>query len=217
MLQALQQKETRYIMDNILQNHCINTEKAMFVIYFLYICIAIILFVTVLHIFLSSSLKNYDSNVSKHTQIWQNIQKRCEHSKEYRLHKREIRLLQNPSMLAAFYEVYSTVSQDEFHLLIDSNKQQIIDVARSFKSTTMKAYFAYILHTLQLHNSDLSSDFNELMMEFALENSIYVRENSLKVLYSFGNAHSIVAIFHALSKAITYHCEILLTVGLMTF
>ena len=133
------------------------------------------------------------------------------------MRKKEIHLLKNPSVLAAFYEVYSTVSPDEFHLLIANNRQQIINVARRFKSNTMKAYFAYILHTLQLHSNDVSNDFNELMMEFVLEKSVYVRENSLKVLYSFGNAYSIAKSFRTLSKKNIFHSEKLLTDGLMSF
>lgn len=189
----------------------------MFIFYFLYIGISIILIIVLSHIFLTLHLKNYDLKVKEYKKMWQKTQLRCRQKKDYRLKKREIKKLKNPQMLAAFYEVYSQSPKEEFLQLFTLNKKQIIAVARKYRSTTMKAYFAYLLSIIQMHSQSLSSGFDDLMAEYVLDDSVYARENALKALYSFGNAEKVVASFKALSEKNIYHSEKLLTDGLMTF
>ncbi len=189
----------------------------MYLFYFLYVYIVIVLIGAVSHGFLSLYLSTNDLKVNKHKKLWEKILVRCEKKNNYKFKRREIYQLKNPQKLAAFYEVYSNASKDVFIKIIENNKWQMIAVARRYKSTTMKAYFAYIFSVFCIEDEEVSTGLDNLMIEFLDENSVYVRENVLKVLYSFGNAGKVKEAYEVLSKKKVYHSQKLLTDGLMKF
>lgn len=192
-------------------------DKNMFVFYFLYLAISIILLVVLSHMLLTIHLKTYDDKVTGYIKMWHRTLLRCHEKQDYRLKKREINRLKHPQKLAAFYEIYSQSPQEEFLQLITHNKTQILSVAKKYKSNTMKAYFAYLLSTFPVQGSSPVSDFDDLMSDYVLSDSVYVRENALKALYKFGDAERIAEAFEALSRKYIYHSEKLLTDGLLDF
>lgn len=186
---------------------------------FYFICIYIFIVVGVIfsHFFLSSRLKKYNANIEKSKKYWESVQKRFETNNNYNLKKKEIRKLKKPQALAAFYEIVSKLPQEIFSQIIAVNKTQMITLGKRYKSTTVRAYFAYILSTSQTPNLSSVSGYDDLMLEYILDNSVYSRENALKALYAFGNAEKVVTAFQKLSAHGISHSEKLLTDGLLTF
>jgi len=179
--------------------------------------IFMVFFVAILHAFLGPYLKKYDKYIEKDKKYWEKSHERCTAKNNYNLSARELNKLKKPQMLNAFYDFYSERPREEFVKLLSANKNQIVELGRKYKSTTVRAYFAYVLCSFKIEESKLNSGLTDLMLEYILDNSVYARENALKALYSFGNARKVCEAFCVLSKKDIYHSEKLLADGLLTF
>lgn len=189
----------------------------MFIFIIIITYIVIFLCIVLSHVFLNEQLKKHDDNIKKNMEYWNRIQEQCRAENQYILKKSVINQLRKPEMLAAFYETYSKVPEEEFIQVVKSNKERIIVLEKKVRSTTMRAFFAYIISTLSMNGEELSEGFDDLMLEYILDDSVYARENALKALYSFGNAKKVSKAFELLSEKNIYHSEKLLTDGLMVF
>lgn len=189
----------------------------MFILVFIVIYIGIILCTVLSHVYFDWQLKKHESHIEKNVEYWNRIREKCREEKQYVLKKSVINQLRKPEMLAAFYETYSQIPKEEFLPVVRDNKEQMLVLAKKLKSTTMRAYFAYIVSTLSMNEAELSEGFDDMMLEYILDDSVYIRENALKALYSFGNAKKVSKAFELLSERKLYHSEKLLTDGLMAF
>jgi len=189
----------------------------MFIFYFICVYIFVVFLVSVSHGFLASYLKKYDKYIERDKKYWEKIHEGCKTKNNYGLKARELKKLKRPQMLNAFYAFYEERPREEFVKILSANKWQVIKLGRHYRSTTVRAYFAHILCSFKLEESALNSGLAELMLEYAMDNSVYARENALKALYSFGNARKVCEAFCRLSEKETYHSEKLLVDGLLTF
>lgn len=107
----------------------------------------------------------------------------------------------------------------QFHYFLVENKQNWIHLATQYKkkSQVSKAYFAYVCEKFRLNRSGEYTFLTETMIDFALDPSIYCRENALKALYAFGNTDSIIDVFSLLTEKQITHNKKLLTDGLLSF
>lgn len=187
----------------------------MYIIWFVICYTSIVVISMIAHTFLTHYLNNYEKNVEKKTEYWFAILERCKTGKNYILKKREIRRLANPQYLSAFYQVQKERMEEVSTLLMQNNKMIIRFMKR--RTGTVKAYFAYILSTFSVKQKDMLMKYADLMVNWLVEDSVYLRENALKVLYKAGSVEHIVKAFKKLSGKYIYHSEKLLTDGLISF
>lgn len=111
------------------------------------------------------------------------------------------------------------VGNDKFRQFISENKNYWIGLGRVYgkKKPIAKAYFAFVCEQLCINDPDENDEMTKIMMEYALEPSIYCRENALKALYAFGNIDAVVEVFIMLSKNNSIHHRKLVTDGLLEF
>lgn len=117
------------------------------------------------------------------------------------------------------YNHSPNTENDKFRQFIHENKNHWISLGGVYgkKRSIAKAYFAYVCEQLGINNSDENDEMTKIMMEYALEPSIYCRENALKALYAFGNIDAVVEVFIKLSKNNRIHHRKLVTDGLLEF
>jgi hypothetical protein len=187
--------------------------------YFLFGYILLVTAVIAAHVFIAVFLKNYDKGLDRRRRYWNVIISRCISSGSFVMRAREVRKLKNARMLAAFYEAYHQQLAEcpETSQLITENHQQILRVGEKLRSSTMKAYFAYMISTFGFVDAALNSGFDKLMLEYLKGDSVYLRENALKALYSFGQVDPVVGGLLLLSRGGVYHSEKLLGDGLLSF
>lgn len=189
----------------------------MFIFYFMCVYILIVFLVAVSHAFLGAYLKKYDKYIEKDKKIWEKLHEKCSEKNDYNLKTHELKKLRKPQMLNAFYDFYFERPGEEFTKILSANREQMVKLGRSYKSPTVRAYYAYVLESFKIEDSALNAGFTELMLEYILDNSVYARENALKALYSFGNAKKVSEAFLKLSENEIYHSEKLLVDGLLSF
>lgn len=107
----------------------------------------------------------------------------------------------------------------KFRQFIRENKSFWVSLGHVYgeKRTIAKAYFAYICEELCINNPEEYDEMSKIMLEYALEPSIYCRENALKALYAFGNIDAVVEVFIKLSRNNNIHHRKLVTDGLLEF
>lgn len=189
----------------------------MFSINFILAYIIIVIFCVLSHVFFNWHLEYYDAKLEKNNDYWKKILKRCISEKNYILKSNEIKKLKKPQMLAAFYSVFSDMPKEELQTIMIANKEKIINLSCHYKNTMMKSYFAYIISTFQINTKLQLDELNNLMIQYLLSHSVYVRENALRAIYSFGQVEIIIKAFQTLSQNNINHNEKLLSDGLITF
>ncbi|XKH50512.1 hypothetical protein LG275_13060 [Chryseomicrobium palamuruense] len=201
----------------------------MIVIYFL-------ITITILSVAVIISLQLYQYNrrrqerqLQKSTEAWEayfdTLFKKG--SKEFLIMDySHFKLLESSSELMAFVKAADNSLRVEdpnkelkFIRFIEDNKSNWVKLAQLYsqKNVVSKAYFAYVCERFRLNTTGSYDELTEFMMEYALDPSIYCRENALKALYAFGNSSAISDTFKALSEKGVSHNKKLLTDGLIGF
>ncbi len=176
----------------------------------------IVLFIVLAHMLMTDYLNSYDKEVAKRTVYWLNIIKRGYATQNYRIKKRELKKLKKTRYLSAFYKIQK-VNPREIGMLLEDNATTIIKLMRKNRSASEKAYFSYILAQFSSEYNTMLAKYTELMLEYIVLDSVYLRENSLKVLYKIGNASKIGRAFKTLTNKGITHNQKLLTDGLMMY
>ena len=187
----------------------------MYIIWFVIGYTAIILISMLSHVVLADYLKNYDRNVERKTKYWTTLLDKCKKNESYILKRKQMRKLVKPQFLSAFYEIQQS-RMEEVGCLLSQNDTKIIRLMKR-RTSTIKAYFAYVLSSFSLKEKEVLLRYADVMIDFALEDSVYLRENALKVLYKAGDAEYVSKAFKKLSEKYIYHSEKLIADGLMTF
>lgn len=85
------------------------------------------------------------------------------------------------------------------------------------KSNDEKAYFAYILSTLDYSNVKPNKQIIDIMIEYLNVKSIYVKTNTMKAIYKMGDVQVMIRAIKVEDASETFYHAKLLTDGLLTF
>lgn len=186
---------------------------------FVYICIYIIIVLAVIlsHLFLNKYMKNYNFKIMNYEKYWMFFLEETDNNGRWLLTKTQLRVMRRPQAMEAFYHVFQQLERNKLERFFDQNRKVLVEQGKKIKNKTMHAYYAFVLSQMKL-NGKLSEGYKELVLNYIKEDSsVYCRENSLKALYSMGDAEYISEAFRFLSKNRITHSEKLLTDGLLSF
>lgn len=191
----------------------------MNILLMLILYIAVVAAIIISHIFISHFMKNYENDLKRKKNFWLGIFSECKNGGTYLLKKDLIKKLKDSAMLAAFSDAYNEVLENnpDIKRTLSDNRVQIAKLGSKLGSHTMRAFFAYMIAGFDLREPEEYQCFDDLMLNYLSCNSVYVRENALRALYSFGNEKSIAEAFVSLSKNNIYHSEKLLGDDLLKF
>lgn len=155
----------------------------------LLVYIAIAMSIIISHIFIGYSIKNYENNLTRKKKFWLNVFSECKNSGTYLLKKGLIKKLKDATMLEAFSDAYNEAREDNSDIkrILYDNRAQIAELGSKLRSNTMRAFFAYMLTGFDLRKPIDNQHFDDIMLRYLSYGSVYVRENALLALLSFGN------------------------------
>lgn len=185
------------------------------IIYFCTI-ISIVLIVLVAYYLTNASRNARPRRLAQATRRYDALLATCVASGAFCLPKREIKRLRRTINLEAFYRACKRLGQDDLRRVLLDNQAALIDLQLREKSTTVRAYFAYVLRDLGGFDDD-EGGYGELMLRFLYDDSVYTRENALKAIYGFGDARLVERALTGLSERGISHNEKLVADGLLTF
>lgn len=188
----------------------------MYILWFVAIYTLIVLSMMLAHMFLTDYLNSYDKVVLKKITYWSCVMERCSITKNYKMKRSELKKFGIPQYMSAFHQIQKD-RKKETGLLLEYNANDLIKVIEKKRSETQKAYFSYILCEFSDDYGELPIEYAELMLDFLILNSVYLRENSLRVLYKIGTPELIDEAFKMLSSKEISHSKKLLTDGLMLY
>ena len=185
----------------------------------LLVYIAIVVSIIISHIFIGYSIKNYENNLTRKKIFWLDVFSECKNSGTYLLKKGLIKKLKDATMLEAFSDAYNEAREDNSDIkrILYDNRAQIAELGSKLRSNTMRAFFAYMFIGFDLRKPIDHQYFDDLMLRYLSYDSVYVRENALLALLSFGNEKKIAEAFVNLSENNIYHSEKLLGDDLLKF
>lgn len=155
-------------------------------------------------------------NIRRHKR-WRILLKKYENS-DGNVPNGVLRLLLNPENLAAFADVSfeSVDNLSSAFCILYKNERYLCSLFGS-TSDDIKSFFAYTLSTFQITDKEHNAFFEKTMLSYLGKDSVYLRQNALLAIYSFGCESLVIDAFHAIKKKNYYHNEHLLADGLMTF
>lgn len=155
-------------------------------------------------------------NARRH-QRWRMILKKYENS-DGTVPSGLLRLLLNPESLAAFADVaFESVEYLSSAFCILYKNERALCSMFGAASDDLKSFFAYTLSTFQITDKEHNSYYAKTMLTYLSKDSVYLRQNALLAIYSFGNESLVIDAFHMIKKNSFYHNERLLADGLLTF
>ena len=129
-----------------------------------------------------------------------------------------LRLLLNPESLAAFADVsFESVDYLSTAFCILYKNERALCSMFGGASDDIKSFFAYTLSTFQITDKEHNSYYAKTMLAYLNKDSVYLRQNALLAIYSFGNESLVIDAFHMIKKNSFYHNERLIADGLLTF
>ncbi len=185
----------------------------------LLVYIAVVAVIIISHIFIRRFMKNYENDLTRKKNLWLDVFSKCKNEGTYLLRKGLIKKLKDATMLAAFSDAYNQAREDnpDIKRILYDNRVQIAGLGSKLRGHTMRAFFAYMLAGFDLRKPEEHQYFDDLMLRYLPDGSVYVRENALLALFSFGNEKKIVEAFVSLSENNIYHSEKLLGDDLLKF
>jgi hypothetical protein len=129
-----------------------------------------------------------------------------------------IRLFLNPENLAAFADVAfeSVESLSAAFGILYRNERAFCSLFGS-ASDDLRSFFAYTISTFQITDKEHNAVYKKTMLSYLTKDSVYLRQNALLAIYSFGDEALVIDAFHTINKKRFYHNERLLADGLLTF
>lgn len=183
------------------------------VIYFyLFICIALLLF-NVLYILYSNSRKK---SREKRVSSWKKELERQGEELDI-----EIKRLRSIRELTAFHAAVSHVllERGKGKRLFAGNAERFQELALVYakRSAMERAFFAYVIasfHTGDVPNAGILS---EIMLSYLEDSTVYCRENVLHALYALGREQAVEHAYELLHERGWYHNPKLLSDGLVNY
>lgn len=129
-----------------------------------------------------------------------------------------LRLLLNPENLAAFADAsFESVENLSSAFGILYKNERYICSLFGGASNDLKCFFAYTLSTFQITDKEHNSFYKKTMLSYLSKDSVFLRQNALLAIYSFGTESYVVDAFHIIGQKHLYHNERLISDGLLTF
>ncbi len=158
-------------------------------------------------------LDSFESNVEKGKLYWQKVWNEAKANKNVLIVKNKLKKMTKPYYIVALHDFLNSIKNEKIDFLT-ANQENFILFTRKM-NRAMKAYVADLLSNLSFNKKFDSSMYEEMMLDFVVEGSVHLRENSLKTLYNFGNPDSIVKAYILMSEKEISHSEKLLSDGLI--
>ena len=168
------------------------------------------------HVFTSRALKNFDLNVEHGLDKWNYYWSKCKQSNKGVLYYRYFRKFKKPYMIIAFSKLLENISEEDRALLLNANSNKIFKIVKNSR-IDIKGYFAYMLSDIAWPKFDGIRAYEDFLLDFAISDSVFLRENALKALYNAGNEKKISKAYVKLSENHITHSEKLLADGLLEY
>lgn len=191
---------------------------------YIYLCISLIIFNILWLIGISFDTFNYRKN---RIELEKNIKSQLYKIKnglkiEKKHNKYLIKKLKRIKPLNLFHEViltYEESDKEDIDKYLLEIRPVFIYLTIKFKNknTMKKAYLAYVISSHKIFEGMKMDSIVEVLISYMYEDSIYCRENVMRVLYSFGDAKTIIRGIKLLEKQNVFYHTKLLTDGLLSF
>lgn len=189
----------------------------MFVLIYLIGYTAIVLLAVVMNALTGRYINVFDDNVKKGKYKWVSVWTKCRNERGLKFKKRYLKKLNNPYMAVAFHDFLTGLGKEQLNDFFSINEELIVNCVTKLKSNTIEAFFAYMLSKLTYVPAMNSSKYDAMLVDFLKDDSVYLRENTLKAIYNLGQVEKVINAYKILSDKKVYHSEKLLTDGLMSF
>lgn len=189
----------------------------MFLAYYLFAYVSIVLGAVLSHVFVGNYLRQFPNKVEYSVRYWTKAWKRCQKHNTWCMPKRKLKRITKSQKMIALHQFLEAFSEQERSRFLYENRLAVIEIVQQMKSKTKKAYFAYMLSTLCVSTKNVGNVYGELMLQFIVLDSIFLRENALKALYHLGNPQMLQRAFSTLSQNSIYHSEKLISDGLAAY
>ncbi|MBR0418366.1 MAG: hypothetical protein IJI66_04295 [Erysipelotrichaceae bacterium] len=138
-----------------------------------------------------------------------------------KLDARHLNMLKNINELTSFYNALNSkvIENNKSDVFYKENARLIQELSLEYQkhSPMEKAFFAYLLASLDYpEGSDLNM-LNKIMLSYFDDSTVYCRENVLHALYAFGNPQAVEHGLELLNENDWYHNPKLIGDGLMKY
>jgi len=151
--------------------------------------------------------------------LWKETLDRLSGDDSLRLTKREIARFSDSGMLKAFAFLSENGEGASCAKVLFRNGTAIVSRVEAYADPAEKGFFAYIVS--RSDRSGWTDETKEPYRSFARalvrDDSVYCRENALKMLYAFGDPDAVIDAFQTLSHDGRLHNEKLLADGLASY
>lgn len=188
----------------------------MFMVFYFTGCLVAVLTMLCVYRLMDVERHSHPSRLARATGHFDALFARGAASGDFRLPSGVSKSLRSPIKLEAFYNAAKNLADDRRLRVLLDNQEELIAQQLRTTDKTVHAFFAYALADLRLRPRR-EEGYGYLMFKFLDDESVYVRENALKAIYSFGDASLVARSFVRLSERGISHNEKLLADGLLTF
>jgi len=155
-----------------------------FTYYYIIIFIIIVLAVIIRQL-LSLGHRQADNKKDKRNQeSWRKVLASSEPMTE-----RQCKWFADDDHLSAFFDIINSEPDRiaTYINLLEDNSDKITEALIRCKDKTSCGYFAYLLYDLQKRSGTVIKGYKDMLMELLKRDSVYCRENALKVLFQYGD------------------------------
>lgn len=189
----------------------------MFVVIYIVFYLFLILVMLGVHFLVTKKMNQYDMDVEIGTYKWAEYINVTSNSGNYVFKPYIINRLRKPSELKAFFIELDKRPQEEKHLILVNNRQEIVKCIKKSKNNTLMAYFVYLISQSNIEDKDELQELKDFCMELIKGKSVFVRENALKAIYSFKNPMFVNDALRWISDNGIYHNRKLIIDGLNSY
>lgn len=191
---------------------------------YMFVCISMILF-NVAYIFLSKRKNNEQKEKTKFAKremekALKNLQNNISVSDEHKKYLQK--KLKKPSNLTVFNSViiyFAPIYGEYVQLYLNDISEVFPNLCKTYKKkgSTESAYFAYLISKYRICSKTNDNQITDLMFTLLNNESLYCRENALRVFYVLGNVDYVVKAIHIVDDKKYFHHSKLITDGLLKF
>lgn len=187
----------------------------MIVIGYISFYLFLIFIMLLTHYIFTKGIRQFDRSVEDKRKKWAHRLEKMSEEDNYKLSTKEVRRLRNPMELKSFFNEVDTLDNEKKHDIVLNNSEDIINVVRKSMNETMMAFYAHLISELKITKAQ--DEFKDFMLELIKGKSVYLRENALRAIYSFGDKGLVVKAIKWLSDNDVYHDKKLISDGLVTY
>ena len=189
--------------------------QSLFLIIYLISYIIILGTILLSHVFTGNYIKSFESKSQKCEKYWIGQWNRAT-ARSFSLARNAVRKIRKPYYLVGLKEFVSGLSKSDSVLFWKNNVSSLGKYVAKMNNI-IKAYYAFLICNITFEDDEIKAQITDLMQLFLHENSVHLRENSLKALYRLGMADRVRTAYVYLSAKNISHSEKLLSDGLCLF